>query len=161
MRTFILFCISLSPLVVLYAQTQSSVQDDQLGLYLSLQHRIQVACHQDTHSDLCQAWLQGMFQGVRATGEQAEKMSVRWAQVYELDGDNQPQAWLTRDVLNAVSCSPDALSFVGNYVPAQSLDVSQAASSHVGQNCGPIWTAGSLAPAVNRMVSNAHAVGGQ
>ena len=154
MRTLILFIISLCPLVVLYAQTQSQQRDDDLGQYLSLQHRVQVACQQNAKSDLCQAWLQGMYQGVRATGEQAEKMAVRWAQLYEMDGRNHPEAWLTRDVLNAVSCSPDALAFVSSYVPAQSLEVPQSASGHVAQSCGPIWTAGSLAPMGNRMVSN-------
>jgi|GEM_PF-4275409 len=143
MRAFSVIVVSLLPLTILHAD---STEQRQLNQYLSLQQRVQVACAEDTRSDLCQAWLQGMYQGVQAMGEQVEKLATRWGRVHELDQGNHPRAWITRDVLNAVSCTPDALTFVASYSASLQQPPSRTAANHVASSCGPIWTAQHLTP---------------
>lgn len=150
MRVFSVIVVSLLPLSLLHAD---SMEQRQLNRYLALQQRVQVACEKDTDSDLCQAWLQGMQQGVQAMGEQVEEMASRWALVHERDQSNYPRAWITRDVLQAVSCTPDALMFVSSYAPSPLLPAPRAAAMHVANNCGPIWTAQHLTPSVENEVS--------
>ncbi len=143
MRAFSVIVVSLLPLSILHAD---SAEQRQLNKYLSLQQRVQAACVDDANSDLCQAWLQGMYQGVQAMGEQVEQLASRWALVHELDQTNHPRAWITRDVLNAVSCSPDALTFVSSYNGSIQQSAARSAAAHVASNCGPIWTAQHLTP---------------
>ena len=159
MKALGIVIVSLLPVSLLHAD---SAERRQLDRYLALEQRIQQSCDSNLESDLCQAWLQGMLHGVQAAGVQAEKMSSSWALVHERDQKNNPNAWITRDVLNAVSCAPNALDFVSSYHPAsdqrktghnnQSTSVmkeessSRRAAAHVEAMCGPIWMAQRLEP---------------
>ena len=136
MKAFGVILVSLLPVSLLHADGN---EQQQLNRYLSLEQRIQQSCNNDVDSDLCQAWLHGMVQGVQAVGEQAEKLSADWALVHERDAARYPRAWLTRDVLSAVSCSPDTLDFVASY--RAGADPGQSVNDHVSRNCGPIWAA--------------------
>lgn len=163
MKALGIVIVSLLPISLLHAD---SAEQRQLDRYLALEQRIQQSCDSNVDSDLCQAWLQGMLHGVQAAGVQAEKMSSSWALVHEQDQKNNPNAWITRDVLNAVSCAPNALDFVGSYHAASDEDgeglaygskypsvVKKAnsrrrAAAHVEAMCGPIWMAQRLEPSI-------------
>lgn len=150
-RVLVLLAICALPLTLLHADSD---EQRQLDHFLALEQRVQAACRANVESDLCQVWLHGMLQGVQAYGGQAEKLSARWALVHERERDQHPRAWLARDVLNAVSCAPDALRFMADF-NAGGSSVSEAAERHVSAACSPLWQAQRVMPTGQEQVSSA------
>src|SRR5690606_21229641 len=141
-RALVLLAICALPLTLLHADSD---EQRQLDRFLALEQRVQAACRANVESDLCQVWLHGMLQGVQAYGGQAEKLSARWALVHERERDQHPRAWLARDVLNAVSCAPDALRFMADF-NGSGASVREAAEHHVNAACSPLWQAQRVMP---------------
>jgi hypothetical protein len=129
-----------------------SAEQRQLNQYLAIEARVEAACRSDVDSELCQVWLHGMQQGVEAVALQTEQLSARWALTHERGEQAHPRAWLTRDVLNAASCSPDALAFVSSFRQEEGADWN-AGQEHVARMCGPIWSAQRLEPTPSSQVS--------
>lgn len=150
-RVLVLLAVCALPLTLLHA---GSDEQRQLDHFLALEQRVQAACRANVESDLCQVWLHGMLQGVQAYGGQAEKLSARWALVHERERDQHPRAWLARDVLNAVSCAPDALRFMADF-NAGGSSVREAAERHVSAACSPLWQAQRVMPTGQEQVSSA------
>lgn len=150
-RVLVLLAVCALPLTLLHAEGD---EQRQLDHFLALEQRVQAACRANVESDLCQVWLHGMLQGVQAYGGQAEKLSARWALVHERERDQHPRAWLARDVLNAVSCAPDALRFMADF-NASGGSVSEAAERHVSEACSPLWQAQRVMPTGQEQVSSA------
>lgn len=148
MKAITAVLVSLLPISLLHAD---SAEQRQLNQYLAIQARVEAACRSDVDSELCQVWLHGMQQGVEAVAVQTEQLSARWALVHEREEQTHPRAWLTRDVLNAASCSPDALEFVSSF--RQGDADRNAGQEHVARMCGPIWTAQRLEPKPSSQVS--------
>lgn len=151
-KVMVLLAVLVLPLTLLHADGD---EQEQLDRFLALEQRVQSACRANVESDLCQVWLHGMLQGVQAYGGQAEKLSASWALVHERERDQHPRAWLARDVLNAVSCSPDALRFMADFRDDGS-SVREAAERHVNAACTPLWQAQRVMPTPHEQVSSAY-----
>lgn len=149
MKAITIVLVSLLPISLLHAD---SAEQRQLNQYLAIETRVEAACRSDVDSDLCQVWLHGVQQGVEAVAVQTEQLSARWALIHEREQQAHPRAWLTRDVLNAVSCSPDALTFVSSFRQREDAGWS-AGQEHVASMCGPIWSAQRLEPKHGSQVS--------
>lgn len=150
-RVLVLLAVCALPLTLLHAKGD---EQRQLDRFLALEQRVQAACRANVESDLCQVWLHGMLQGVQAYGGQAEKLSARWALVHEREREQHPRAWLARDVLNAVSCAPDALRFMTDF-DGDASSVSEAAERHVSAACSPLWQAQHVMPTGQEQVTSA------
>lgn len=150
-KVLVLLAVCALPLTLLHAKGD---EQRQLDRFLALEQRVQAACRANVESDLCQVWLHGMLQGVQAYGGQAEKLSARWALVHEREREQHPRAWLARDVLNAVSCAPDALRFMTDF-DGDASSVSEAAERHVSAACSPLWQAQRVMPTGQEQVSSA------
>ncbi|MCB1837224.1 MAG: hypothetical protein KDH99_06340 [Alcanivoracaceae bacterium] len=148
-KVLVLLAVCTLPLTLLHADGE---EKRQLERFLALEQRVQTACRADVESDLCQVWLHGMLQGVQAYGGQAEKLAGRWALVHERERDQHPRAWLARDVLNAVSCSPDALRFMADF-ESSAGSVREVAERHVDAACSPLWQAQRVMPTTREQVS--------
>jgi len=151
-RVLVMLAVCVLPLTLLHADSD---EQRQLDRFLALEQRVQAACRANVENDLCQVWLHGMLQGVQAYGGQAEKLSASWALVHERERDQHPRAWLARDVLNAVSCSPDALRFMADFRDGGS-SAREAAERHVNAACSPLWQAQHVMPATHEQVSSAY-----
>lgn len=149
MKAISIVLVSLLPISLLHAD---SAEQRQLNMYLAIEKRVEAACRSNVDSELCQVWLHGMQQGVEAVAVQTEQLSARWALVHERAEKAHPRAWLTRDVLNAVSCSPDPLTFVSSFDQNEEEPWSSG-REHVASMCGPIWTAQRLEPQQSSQVS--------
>lgn len=147
LKMLVLFAAFTLPLTLLHADNS---EQRQLDRFLALEQRVQKACQNDIESDLCQVWLHGMLHGVQAYGVQTEKLSQRWALVHERDSQHNPRAWLARDVLNAVSCTPDALQFMSDFESGKG-SVTAAATRHVSKACAPLWQAQRVSPALEQV----------
>lgn len=151
-RVLVLLAVFVLPLTFLHADGD---EQRELDRFLALEQRVQSACRANVESDLCQVWLHGMLQGVQGYGGQTEKLSARWALVHEHEREEHPRAWLARDVLNAVSCSPDPLSFMADFKETGS-SVREAAERHVSDACSPLWQAQRVMPVSRAQVSSVY-----
>ena len=128
----------------------AQAQDRELARFEALQQRIATACAQAPEGDLCQVYRHGVLQGVQAFSEQAESLSSDWGLAHERSlkgqfrGPRADVAWVARDVLNAVSCSPDPLDFVAGMVPG--VDAAAQARNQVQRFCAPLWQVQRLQP---------------
>lgn len=130
--------------------TLAQADDAALDRFNAMQGKITRACATAPDGDLCQAFRHGVLQGVEAFSVQAERLSADWGLAHEralsgqFRGPRAEMAWVARDVLNAVSCSPDPLDFVS--APASATSASAQAGERVQRFCGPIWQVQRLRP---------------
>ncbi|MDF1821109.1 MAG: hypothetical protein P1U64_06045 [Alcanivoracaceae bacterium] len=136
--------------VAAVAASLARADDAALDRFNAMQEKIAAACQSAPDGDLCQAFRHGVLQGVDAFSVQAEKLSADWGLAHEralsghFRGPRADMAWVARDVLNAVSCSPDPLDFVS--ASAGEGSPAGQAAERVQRFCGPIWQVQRLRP---------------
>lgn len=141
---------SVLTMLLLATAVSTHAADDALKQFNTMQAKIDQACETAPQGDLCQAFRHGVLQGVEAFSVQAERLSADWGLAHEralsghFRGPRADMAWVARDVLNAVSCTPDPLDFVS--APDAGVSAPQQAAERVQRFCGPIWQVQRLRP---------------